>query len=547
MGPNSEQIAAFLGRSHLFQGLTPEKLAAAAACLRVYEKEGGQDVIEQDQPPTVFYFVYAGRLKVTRYSKLTHQDELLGFLDEGDYFGHDLFRDNRRSQVTVGALTRVTLLGLDYSGARELFKRFPELVPRMTLMIESHVLQSQVPLNWVHPEEFVYYITQKHVVFLLARLLPWLLAGVVLVGLFAGLLTLQHVLVFQMILGAGLLGVAGLLVWHYFDWSNDYYIVTGRRVVYQEKVILLYDSRQESPLEQVQSMKVDTSQLGRIFHYGDLTIRTLTATILFKGIRQPQDVMALIQEQQKRTQSSLRQAELRQIEEILVRSIAQGQYRPNAPAKPGAQPKSGQVTRLQKFMADLFHLRYEIGDTIQYRTHWWILVQRIWFVTLLVLAVMVLQVWMLVASLTGSLNGFPLTGMFLGLCLLWVVLFLWWLYVYVDWHNDVYLVNNEQVVDVNKKPLGDEEKKVAQIKNILSVEYKRIGIIGLILNFGTVYIKVGETTFTFDDVFNPSEVQRELFHRISQTKLRERQAQGEADRQRMADWISVYHRITHPK
>jgi hypothetical protein len=318
-------------------------------------------------------------------------------------------------------------------------------------------------------------------------------------------------------------------------------------VVFQEKIILLYDSRQESPLDQIQSLKVDSTQLGRIFQYGDLTIRSFTSTIVFKGIRQPQDVMVLIQEMQKRTQSSLRQAELRQIEEVLQRSIAQGQYRPAAPPKPGAQPKNAKVTRIQKFMADLFHLRYEYGDTIQYRTHWWILVKRIWFLTLLVLAVMVLQVWMLLNSLGGRLAGLPVTGMFLGLCVLWVVLFLWWLYVYVDWHNDIYLINNEQVVDLNKKPLGNEEKKLAQIKNILSVEYKRLGIIGLLLNYGTVYIKVGESTFTFDDVFNPSEVQRELFHRISQRNLRERQQQGESERQRMADWISVYHRMTHSK
>ena len=62
---------------------------------------------------------------------------------------------------------------------------------------------------------------------------------------------------------------------------------------------------------------------------------------------------------------------------------------------------------------------------------------------------------------------------------------------------------------------------------------ERLGLIGLMLNYGTVYIRVGEATFTFDDVFNPSEVQRELFHRISQRNIKERQAQGEAERQRM--------------
>ena len=127
------------------------------------------------------------------------------------------------------------------------------------------------------------------------------------------------------------------------------------------------------------------------------------------------------------------------------------------------------------------------------------------------------------------------------------MIFTWWLYNYLDWHNDIYLITGDQVMDVNRKPLGKEEKRAAQIKNILSVEYKRIGIIGLLLNFGTVYIRVGEAVFTFDDVFNPSEVQRELFHRISQRSLKEQQAQAEAERQRMADWLTVYHRMSNPQ
>jgi hypothetical protein len=547
MQPTIEQITAMLIRNHLFQGLSPEKMQIVVSNLQVLDVPADQVVCEQGQPPAAFYFVLSGRLKVTRYSKTTHQEEMLGFLDEGDFFGHDLFQENHPYQVSVDAVTDSVLLVLDMAHARDLFEQVPELIPRMRMLIESHNLQMRVPLNWVNPEEFVYYIARKHVIFLWGRLLPWLFIGGILLGLMAALLQIPHMLVLQMVIGILLVVIAAVLVWSYIDWSNDYCIVTGRRVVYQEKIVLLYDSRLETPLEQIQSMKVDTSQLGRIFHYGNLNIRSFTGTILFQGIRQPQDVVNLIQEMQKRSQSSLRQAELRQIEDVLKQRIGLVPPRPPAPPKPDAQPKGAQITRIQKFMADLFHLRYEYGDTIQYRTHWWILVRRIWFLTLLLLTVLGLMGYLLVNSVTGQLKGFPVTGGFFGLCVVLVVVFAGWLYNYIDWHNDIYIINNEQVVDINKKPLGNEEKKVAPIKNILSVEYKRLGVIGLILNFGTVYIRVGESTFTFDDVFNPSEVQRDLFHRISQRNLKERQMQGEAERQRIADWISTYHRITRPR
>ena len=67
-----------------------------------------------------------------------------------------------------------------------------------------------------------------------------------------------------------------------------------------------------------------------------------------------------------------------------------------------------------------------------------------------------------------------------------------------------------------------KERGTAMIKNILSVEFERIGFIGLIFNFGTVYIRVGEDEFTFDNVFNPALVQREVFQHLAEKTRKER-------------------------
>jgi hypothetical protein len=173
------------------------------------------------------------------------------------------------------------------------------------------------------------------------------------------------------------------------------------------------------------------------------------------------------------------------------------------------------------------------------------LLRRVWFQSLLLLLTALGLGWLLVGSARGTLGAdFPLGATFLGLCALGLAIFCWWLYTYLDWHNDIYLITSEQVVDLNRKPLGKEERRVAPIRNILSVEYRREGIVGLLLNFGTVFIRVGDTTLTFDYVYNPSEVQRELFHRLAQRTVRERQQQADAERERMAEWIGVYHRLT---
>ena len=54
--------------------------------------------------------------------------------------------------------------------------------------------------------------------------------------------------------------VAAWAVWNYIDWGNDYYILTNQRVVWLEKVVGIYDSRQEAPLSTVLSVGVETDQ-----------------------------------------------------------------------------------------------------------------------------------------------------------------------------------------------------------------------------------------------------------------------------------------------
>jgi hypothetical protein len=545
MLPTQDQIIALLARIHLFRGLSPQKLAVAAKCVRAVEYPSDAYIFKQGHRADEFFFVFSGRVKMERKLRGGHDVRMLGFLDEGDFFGGETFEENQPRRVSVQAITPVTLLTLNIKQARRLVDEVPEFDLRVSLALDNYRLMLRNFFPWINPEEYIYYVARKHPIFLWLRLLPWAFFGLLGLGLLLGLLPLQNVTLFLLIIGMGLLVILGGLVWHYVDWANDYFIVTGRRVIYQERVVLLYDSRQESPLEQLQSLSVDSSQIGRIFNYGNLTMRTFTGTILFQAIRRPQEVLALVQELQKRTQSSLRQAELRQIETTLRQRFSNAQPKP--PPPPVEAKTDTRVSRIQRFMADLFHLRYETGDTIQYRTHWWILARRIWLPSLLVLADVGVIVWIIVRSIVGLMSNFPVVGAFMGLCLLFLVFALWWLYIYLDWHNDIYLITSEQVIDINRKPLGKEEKRAAQIKNILSIEYKRLGITGLILNFGTVFIRVGEADFTFDDVFNPSEVQRELFHRMAQRSLRERQAQGEAERQRMADWLTVYHRMTHPQ
>jgi hypothetical protein len=79
------------------------------------------------------------------------------------------------------------------------------------------------------------------------------------------------------------------------------------------------------------------------------------------------------------------------------------------------------------------------------------------------------------------------------------------------------------------------------LENILSTEYKRIGILGEIFNYGTVYITVGGTKLAFEDVMDPPGVQSDIDRRRAARIERKNQAAVIAERERMAEWLATYH------
>jgi hypothetical protein len=132
------------------------------------------------------------------------------------------------------------------------------------------------------------------------------------------------------------------------------------------------------------------------------------------------------------------------------------------------------------------------------------------------------------------------------LIFLWVPVligvFLWWLYHYIDWRNDIYVVTTDTILDIERKPLSREQKKSAPLANILSLEHTRNGILRVLFNFGTVIANIGADKFTFNDVYNPSQVQYEIFDRMYAQRQRKEEAEARKERERIVDSLTTYHR-----
>ena len=127
---------------------------------------------------------------------------------------------------------------------------------------------------------------------------------------------------------------------------------------------------------------------------------------------------------------------------------------------------------------------------------------------------------------------------------LFFIAFIWWVYQYIDWSNDIFQVTPDQILDIDRKPFGTEERKAAPLENILSTEAQREGFLEYLLNYGTVYINVGGMTeLRFSDVSDPATVQQDIDNRRLARINAKTETQAKAERERLADWFATYHSV----
>ncbi|MDX9864784.1 MAG: cyclic nucleotide-binding domain-containing protein [Anaerolineaceae bacterium] len=542
MPSEQEQINEVLIYIFTFRLLKDDQLASVVEHLESVSMEKNLFFFKEDEAADFFFIILRGRVSLTRYNEEEEREELLAILKTGDILGIDMLDEDGFYSTSGKTITGVVLLKIGKTDLAELEEEILLLEGGLDLLYDSYHAMLQVPLAWREADEAVYYLARRHPAFLLLRFVPMAVTGVVvLLVVLAMFATGMGGNLPFLVIGLAAVFYVGWGIFNFLEWGNDYSIITDRRLVYQEKVILIYDSRQEAPLDAILSVSTDTSQLGRILGFGDVVVRTFTGTIVLPDIPQPELVMALLEGEWFRAKAGYVRAEkLTQVEAIIRERL--GMEADETPVEEELPIKTLiQPGKLQSFFANLFKLRREVGGMIIYRTHWVRLLQRAWLPGLLFTAVLVLVTLAFLGKL-GGLN--PITMLMFGLVSGFFIS-LWWLYEYLDWRNDAYIVSDDNLVDVNKKPLGREEKRAAPVRNVQSIEYARLGLLGLILNYGTVTIRVGETDLTFDHVFNPSEVQQEIFNRLAKRDYSRRQAEILDDQARLADWIEAYHHIMH--
>ena len=171
-----------------------------------------------------------------------------------------------------------------------------------------------------------------------------------------------------------------------------------------------------------------------------------------------------------------------------------------------------------------------------YHKHWIALVHDISLQTIIVIGL--IAIYPLWYYFDGAF--IPL-GLGSVIAFLIVVTLLWWLYSFINWSNDIYRVTPDQIIDIYRVPFGDEDRKSAPLENILSTSYERAGLLGQIFNYGIVKIQIGSLDFDFVDVTDPPSVQRDIIQRVNIRQQKKRETDAAAERERMAEWLALYH------
>lgn len=526
---------ALLRSMHLFRGLTEADFAELLEVFQPIEHPANATIYREGEEGDLFYILQEGGVEVLIND---FGDEPVMTLSPGDYFGDvAMLHPDELRPTTMRAITPIKLLTLDRDNFEILLIRYPQIKAYLEHSPESRGFYAGHSFRWIAPNERIYLATQRHWLVLIQKI-AW--PGLLLLALAAAAsvvwLSFNNPTLALTILGIGLLPLAGWLGWGYLDWGNDYFIITNQRIVYLEKIIGIYESRQESPLTSLRSVRVEAPDvIARQLDLGNVIVGTFSGPITMRSAPHAEGLAEIIKELTERARNTAYRSKQQVMEDVLRKRI-----HPTPPAPPKAPPPGELRERERPPSIPLFTVRFELGDSIIYRKHWYVLVREIWQPSGLIIVALGL-----IGLRAGGVILWPWASVWLVVVIALIPLGLWWLYNFVDWQNDIYQVTPDKILDIHRKPLGSESRKEAPLDNVLSLQYERPGLLGILLNFGTVTAKVATEDFKFEGVYDPVGVQNDVYRRLEARNAAREKAEAERRRGEIVEWFEVYHKVAN--
>jgi len=551
------QVVDLLRRTTLFGQVSAQHLDQVAQLCVAQDAQPGTVITRQGDLGSAFVFIESGEAVAHRIDDEGKQ-RTVGMLGPGDSYGTASLFLGAPRDVTITATSPMRVWVLERQALEGLLDEEPSLWDELALP-ESLVQQLDASRQqWLEAGEIVVTITRRHWLVLLRSCVTPTLALVA----YAALLTIvEHqggsISPWYLFVAPALLLYALSLAWVYLDWRNDYLAVTNRRVAHQERITLLYESRDEVILDRIQNLQVSRGLWGNTFGFGDIVLETAArgGQLEFTAAPQPEALRDLIFEQQARFLAARRSAERRLIKRSLAAKLTPETMPPEEAALvPETALGEAQESPEMTVEGPLRHWLTRLlgpGLTPQaiaaenaaiWRKHWLAALGAAFVPGAMLVALVALTA----TSLRGHLLPTPLTGeLRVTIGVLYAALILWLAWKLLDWANDVYVVTSDRIIHIERRPLlFSEERREASLGMIQHVSLRIPHMLANLLNYGDVLVETaGPGQFAFRRIARPREVQQEIFRRIEAYRETQRERDARRQRAELTEWFDVFQEL----
>lgn len=538
-----ETLAEFLRGIPLFANLRTADLDALVDVASWEEYPVGAIVYRQSDADNSLYVIHNGRLGLTHIDPQGAPNDV-GTRGPGDWLGESSALLGEPHDVTAIALEPTTALVFTREDFKQLMAADAGFQGRLSPKDENARKINAPQFGWQAADENVVVFTREH---------PWSLVrtSIVPAGLTVAAIVLA-ILAGQLAAPLGLLVliVSGILLLGAFvyliaDWRNDYYVVTNKRIVHIDELPIIRKRREEAPLSAVSEIQfARNSILAQVLDFGDLRVETFSGMVAMKDIPHPNEVKDLIQREIERVRARARASERNAIRNELTKRIITQEVTKEQ-TTPAAPPISSVRSVLPALWRYFFpKLREEQNGAIIWRKHWTIL----WAAAWIPFAGLLVTLW---AIINWWFQWFPFGALSEDVWWAWsipvVVFFAWWLWLFEDWRNDVYILTATRIIDIERVPfLLSEKRRETTLSKIQTTEFKIPTPVARLLQFGDLTIRVPGSTFEFKSIVDPAGAQTDVNKRLAEFQKRQAENEARGRRNELSDWFAAYDQIRQP-
>jgi uncharacterized membrane protein YdbT with pleckstrin-like domain len=519
----------------LFAKLPPQYLTWAREAMRVMRFEPGEAIFQQGEEAAGLYLFLSGSARLIQRDS-SGRNRVIGQINANQYINESALFRRGTETATLETVQQANVLFVSRQRLWRVVSYHPEMKDYLPVPEEAlRTQQRERIFQGQRDSEEVLLDTRRHWwAFVRQGWFPGLLALALLIA--SGV---SPVAGLSLVLGGlGIILPGAIMIYLYLEWRNDHIIVTDQRVIRIERVIHnLQEQRSEVPLTSIQQINADivtSDPFSRLFNYGTVDIRTAgdAGNLSLTLMPRPNATQDLIFENRNRYREQAERERKNTIRAEVDKVLTQGGDR-----VPDPQPAVRETAHITHTPHGLLPMKFTNakGATV-YRKHVFHWARHVFLPVVILIGALIFFFF------AGELGAI---GYVIDIAL-FIVGGLWFWWADWDWRNDMYIVGDEMIQIIHKRPLflqnEDDQILLDRVDNVTAT---RNGLIPTLFNYGIVRIALvggdrGDEKY-FRAVPSPAEVQEEITRRQQRWRSRQEHGQERQRREEIAEYLSAYH------